>query len=161
MEPGCGLAIVGVERAAPGRVVTGIGRDMRRDRKRGPLYTPGFNMRDIEFFDEPQPAKKKPREVEGLSRQSKPKKKARRGHRGRGATRRWLEKHALKNARWLVKQLAAQIAFDLLEIRAMNFEENEKKWREQQQREAKAYAEKFTAAFREAVKREAASQTAA
>jgi hypothetical protein len=136
---------------------------MRRDRKRGPLYTPGFRMSDIEFFAEERPAKKK------LPLEKPAKKRHRRGRPGKGAMKRlslrkyqkWQDKLHHKRAKRLVKQLATQIAFDLLEIRAMNFEENEIKFREQQQREAKAYAEKFTAAFREAVQKEAASQTAA
>jgi len=60
-------------------------------------------------------------------------------------------------ARKLVQQLARQVAIDLLEIRAANFEENEIKFREQQQREAKQYVEKLKAAFHKAVEKEASA----
>jgi hypothetical protein len=142
---------------------------MRRNQKRGPLYTPGFNMRDIEFFVVERPAKKKlseppakkklSREAERLTAQEKKDRNRRRKIQRFRAQRR--RKQQEKKIAKRLKELATIIAQDLLEIRAMNFEENEIKFREQQQREAKAYAEKFTAAFREAVRKEAAEKTAA
>ena len=120
---------------------------MRRNYQRGPIYTPGFNMADIEFFDDPPEKRHR-----GTS------------HRGKGSAKRHRAKKNERKlpflrAKNLVKQLATVVAQDLLEIRAMNFEENEIKFREQQRKEARDYAERLSAAFRAAVKKEAAGKS--
>lgn len=127
--------------------------------KRGPLYTPGFNMADIEFFDE-RPSKPAKKTAAVKTPAPKPPRKKKKKW-GKGM----VERHAALMRAWKVEQklrlLATLVAFDLLELRAENFEENEIKFRDQQQREAKAYAEKLAAAFRNAVRKEAAEKTAA
>jgi hypothetical protein len=129
--------------------------------KRGPLYTPGFDMADIEFCDELPPMQRPVKKTTAVKTPAPkpPRKKKKKWGKG------MVERHAVLMRAWKVEQklrlLATLVAFDLLELRAENFEENEIKFRDQQQREAKAYAEKLAAAFRNAVRKEAAEKTAA
>ena|SRR5256885_14894 len=121
---------------------------MRRDRKRGVLALPvGVNWADIEFdvpLPEPRPNKKKRGSQKEITERK----------------RYFFEKRfPFIKARKLVQQLARQVAYDLLELRADKLVENEKAWRDQQQREARAYAERLSAAFRTAVKKEAAGKS--
>jgi hypothetical protein len=116
---------------------------------------------DIEFeweLPRPQPAKKKvaPAKVVPARKQLSAKDRNRRRKVQRYRQRR-REKQVAKH----LKELAKLIASDLLDMRVESFVENEVKWREQQQGEAKAYAEKLAAAFRQAVRKEAAEKTAA
>ena len=111
----------------------------------------GVRLSDFEWFTD-QPPK---------STVETPKKKRHRGvsHRGKGATKRHQRKKSERKRLFKkkLKELATLIAFDTLALRCETFQENEKTWREQQAREAKAYAEKLAAAFREAVKKAAAA----
>jgi|SRR6267142_273628 len=155
---------------------------MDRRHKRTMALPGGVNWADIEFeWELPQPArpKKKPAAVKQVAKPAKktvepakvvpvsPEKKALRERKSRNRHRKIQRFKAARRKRQEkkfarhLKEIARIVAFDLLEIRAESFEENERKWREQQQREAKAYAEKFSAAFREAVQKEAAEKTAA
>lgn|GEM_PF-6952538 len=150
--PGCALATLGLEWAASWRVVTPVGENMgKRDHKILAL-PPGVRFGDFEW--EPLDRTPAPRRKS----ESKPEKKSaayfarlKRRNKARQETVK-VKKAAFRQVQAAVKQLAKVIAFDLLEIRAEQFTENEKAWREQQQREAKAYAAKLSAAFRDAVK---------
>jgi len=128
---------------------------MDRQHKRTMALPGGVNWAEIEFeWELPQPERPTAKKTAEPTAVTPPKKKARRGGRGRQALHRyrikkWERKQALKRR---IKELARIVAFDLLEMRAMNFEENEIKFREQQQHEAKVYSENLAAAFREAVK---------
>lgn len=124
------------------------------------LWTPGYRLDDIEF--EPV-VKRKPKPIAKTAvKPAAPVKKPKANSRGKGALKRHRadlqrRKRALQRK---LKAIARIVAADLLEMRA---EENElaiAKWREQQAREAKAFAEKMAVAFHRIVK-EAAEKTAA
>jgi hypothetical protein len=115
---------------------------------------------DIEFeweLPRPQPAKKKvaPVKVVPARKQLSAKDRNR-----RRMVQRYRQRRREKQVAKHLKELAKLIASDLLDMRVESFVENEVKWREQQQRDAKAYAENLSAAFREAVKKEAAEKAA-
>jgi hypothetical protein len=125
------------------------------------VLPPDVQWADVEFeweLPRPQPAKKKvaPARIVPAKKQLSAKDRNR-----RRKIQRYRQRRREKQVAKQIKELARLVGFDLLDIRADSFVENEKKWREQQQREAKAYAEKFSAAFREAVRKEAAEKTAA
>jgi hypothetical protein len=103
----------------------------------------GVRWGDLEFDDVPAPRKKQvaPTPV------GKPKLK-----KSQRALANWK-----RRAKRRCKYLAVVIAHDMLEQKATSFEANEKKFRDQQVREAKVYAEKLAAAFHAAVMKEASN----
>jgi hypothetical protein len=108
---------------------------------------PGLKFSDIEW--DVKPASKKP-----AKKTVAPVKKHRSASKRRRSAKNYVRKAAL---RWKLRQIARMVAADLLEMRAEANEAAILRWREQQVREAKAFASKLAVEFANAVRKAAAN----